>query len=50
MHSLVPYSQNAKKPVYKCTGRDGLKGEHISRARESVKYYEGIIDIIMKLE
>lgn len=50
LHSLVPYSQNAKKPVYKCTGRDGLKGEHISRARESVKYYEGIIDIIMKLE
>lgn len=50
LHSLVPYSQNAKKPVYKCTGRDGLKGEHISKARESVEYYSGVINILTELE
>lgn len=33
LHSLVPYSLNAHKPVYKCNSSDGLKGEHISKAK-----------------
>ena len=50
LHSLIPYSQNAKKPVYKCTGRDGLKGEHISKDRKSKEYYNGVINILVELE
>ena len=50
LHSLIPYSLEAKKPVYKCTGSDGLKGTHISKARESVKYYDDIIDVILALK
>ena len=43
LHSLIPYSQEAKKPVFDCTSKDGLKGEHISRARESKKLFEPIV-------
>lgn len=49
LHSLVPYSLAARKPVYKCTSRDGLNGAHISRARESVNYYKDIVKIILEL-
>lgn len=50
LHSLIPYSLNARKPVYKCTGSDGLKGAHISRAKKSGKYYNEIIEVIMNLK
>lgn len=49
LHSLVPYSLNAHKPVYKCNGSDGLTGEHISKARNSKNLYKDIIDTIMEL-
>lgn len=49
LHSLIPYSMAAKKPVYKCTSKDGLNGAHISRARESAGYYRDIVKIILKL-
>lgn len=49
LHSLVPYSLNAHKPVYKCTSQDGLKGAHISKARESKELYTGIIEAIRNL-
>jgi len=46
LHSLIPYSQEAKKPVFDCTSRDGLKGEHISRAKKSKTLFEPIVKII----
>lgn len=49
LHSLVPYSLNAHKPVYKCNSSDGLKGSHISKARESKNLYQDIIDAIQRL-
>ena len=49
LHSLVPYSLNAHKPVYKCNSSDGLKGEHISKAKNSKNLYFDVIDIIKDL-
>lgn len=49
LHSLIPYSLNAHKPVYKCTSADGLKGAHISKARDSKLLYQGIVDTIIAL-
>lgn len=49
LHSLIPYSLNARKPVYKCTSADGLKGAHINKARESAKDYEGMIQLLLSL-
>ena len=49
LHSLIPYSLNAHKPVYKCTGKDGLKGEHITKAKNSRILFDGIIDEIRKV-
>jgi chromosome partitioning protein len=46
LHSLVPYSQEARKPVYKCTGADGLRGAHISKALESSALFDPIVDVI----
>lgn len=50
LHRLIPYSLEARKPVYKCTSADGLNGTHISRARESSHYYDSIIEILESLE
>ncbi len=49
LHSLIPYSLNAHKPVYKCNSADGLRGAHISKARDSKQLYQGIIDTIQDL-
>ena len=46
LHSLIPYSQEARKPVYKCTGRDGLKGAHIASARESGTLFDPIAHLL----
>lgn len=50
LHSLIPYSLKARKPVYKCTSKDGLTGAHISKARESAKDYMGMIKLLLDLE
>lgn len=50
LHSLIPYSLEARKPVFKCTSADGLNGEHITKARESRALFDQIITIINQLE
>jgi len=45
-HSLIPYSLNARKPVFDCTHREGLNGAHITTARESATHFTGIINVI----
>lgn len=49
LHSLIPYSLNAHKPVYKCRSSDGLNGAHITKARESVALYDDIINEIKSI-
>jgi cellulose biosynthesis protein BcsQ len=49
LHSLIPYSLEARKPVYKCTSTDGLRGAHIASARESSDLFDPIVDIIQGL-
>lgn len=46
-HSLIPYSQDARKPIFDCTGADGLTGAHISTARDSVQHFAPIVDTLM---
>lgn len=50
LHSLIPYSLDAKKPIYKCNGSDGLRGSHINRAEESCKDYESVLSIILNIK
>ena len=42
LHSLIPYSLDAKKPVFNCTSSDGLNGAHISTAKDSRKLFDPI--------
>jgi cellulose biosynthesis protein BcsQ len=46
LHSLIPYSQEARKPVYKCTGRDGLNGAHIASARDSGALFDPVANLL----
>ncbi|WP_309623316.1 ParA family protein [Novosphingobium sp.] len=46
LHSLIPYSMDAKKPIFYCNGSDGLIGAHIKKARDSAKYFEGIVETL----
>lgn len=43
LHSLIPYSLEARKPVFDCNSSDGLKGEHITKARDIKKEYAPIV-------
>ena len=46
LHSLIPYSLEARKPVFDCTASDGLRGAHIQRAKDSAKHFEQIVDTL----
>lgn len=46
LHSLIPYSLEAKKPVFDCTSADGLRGAHISRAAESREHFAQIVETL----
>lgn len=46
LHSLIPYSLNARKPVFDCTGADGLNGAHIATAAGSASHFQGMADIL----
>lgn len=43
LHSLVPYSLDAKKPIYDCRSADGLRGAHLRRARQSADHFEQVV-------
>ena len=49
LHSLIPYSLDAKKPVFDCTSRDGLNGAHITRARDSADHFSPIVDKLLSV-
>lgn len=49
LHSLIPYSLEARKPVFECSSKDGLTGAHISSARESSKFFEPIVERILQV-
>lgn len=49
LHSLIPYSLSAHKPIYKCTYKDGLVGGHITKAKDSRNLFNDVIDEIRKL-
>lgn len=49
LHSLIPYSLEARKPVFQCSSPDGLKGAHIQRARESKALFKPIAQAIVSV-
>ncbi len=46
LHSLVPYSQEARKPIFDCTGSDGLRGAHQTKAKNSIDLFDDIVETI----
>lgn len=46
LHSLVPYSLDAKKPIFDCKSKDGLRGSHLSRAKDSAGHFEEVVETI----
>lgn len=46
LHSLVPYSQEAKLPIFDCTGRHGLRGAHQTKAKEAISLFDEIVQTI----
>lgn len=49
LHSLIPYSQEARKPVFDCKAGDGLRGAHISSAKLSKKLFKPIVDALLNV-
>lgn len=46
LHSLIPYSMDAKKPIFYCNSSDGLNGAHITKAKESSQHFEDIVETL----
>lgn len=46
LHSLIPYSMDAKKPIFYCNSTDRLNGAHITKARESSNLFEDIVQTL----
>lgn len=46
LHSLVPYSMEARKPIFYCGSRDGVRGAHLAKARDSADHFEEIVDTL----
>lgn len=46
LHSLVPYSMEARKPIFYCGSRDGVRGAHLAKAKESADHFEEIVDTL----
>ncbi|CCK82428.1 ParA family protein [Desulfobacula toluolica] len=49
LHSLIPYSLEARKPVFDCAYKDGLTGAHITTAKQSVKHFEPIVNKLLEV-
>lgn len=49
LHSLIPYSQEARKPVFDCGSSDGLKGAHISRAKNARALFKPMVDTLLQV-
>jgi cellulose biosynthesis protein BcsQ len=46
LHSLIPYSLEARKPVFDCASKDGLRGAHLRRATESQTHFEEVVSTL----
>lgn len=46
LHSLIPYSMEARKPIFYCNSGDGLNGAHISKARNSDQHFSDIVETL----
>lgn len=49
LHSLIPYSQNARKPIFLCTANEGLKGDHIAKARNSRSIFDPVAQLLAQM-
>ena len=46
LHSLIPYSMDARKPIFYCNSSDGLNGAHITKAKESKQHFQDIVETL----
>jgi chromosome partitioning protein len=49
LHSLVPYSMDARKPIFYCGSSDGVRGAHLKKARDSADHFEEIVDTLQTI-
>lgn len=49
LHSLIPYSQDARKPVFHCASSDGLRGAHIASARDSRELFDPVARLLAQM-
>lgn len=49
LHSLIPYSQQARMPVFDCTAHQGLRGAHIAKARNSRSLYDAMAETLIEI-
>ena len=48
LHSLIPMSQSARKPVFELKAKDGVRGAHFNKVRESEAIFGGVADRLLE--
>jgi len=48
LHSLIPMSQNSRKPVFELRSSDGIVGAHFVKVRDSLLLFDGIAECFAK--
>jgi cellulose biosynthesis protein BcsQ len=48
LHSLVPMSQNSRKPIFDLKSSDGIVGAHFTKVKDALDLFEGIAENFIK--
>ncbi len=48
LHSLVPMSQTARKPIFDLKANDGVRGAHFNKVQEAAKLFEDITSKLLE--
>lgn len=48
LHSLIPMSQSARKPIFELKAKDGVRGAHFNKVREAEAIFGGVADRLLE--
>lgn len=48
LHSLIPMSQSAHKPIFGLKAKDGVRGAHFSKVKDAEEIFEGVATRILE--
>lgn len=48
LHSLIPMSQSARKPIFGLKAKDGVRGAHFNKVKDAERIFGGVAEQLLK--